>query len=153
MKTISEKTVSALNDLIEICCDGAEGFGKAAKEVDRPELRDLFSQLSTQRRGFAEELRACVREFGEKPEDSGSMAAAAHRGWMNLREALSTKDNHTILAECERGEDHAIAAYRKASAEVIDTAAAAIVSRQQAEVQKSHDRVRDLRDSPAYRKD
>ena len=56
--------------------------------MDRPELRDLFSQLSTQRRGFAEGLRACVREFGEKPEDSGSMTAAANRGWMNLREAL-----------------------------------------------------------------
>ncbi|WP_221032113.1 PA2169 family four-helix-bundle protein [Actomonas aquatica] len=152
MKTISEETVSTLNNLIEICCDGADGFGEAASAVDRPELQEIFRRLSEQRQGFAQALRTCVHQLGEEAEDSGSMAAKAHRGWMKLREAITTKDNHTILAECERGEDHALAAYRDAVETFIDPIAADLVQRQYVEVQKSHDIVRDLRDSPTYQK-
>src|SRR5690606_24070672 len=93
MKTTTDKTIEVLNSLIECNCDAAEGFGAAAKDADRPELRELFQRLSTQRRDFAQELRSCVARMGEEPEDSGSLSGAAHRGWMKLREALSSKDN------------------------------------------------------------
>jgi len=38
------------------------------------------------------------------------------RGWINLKAALTSKDEHAILAECERGEDSAVAEYKKAMA-------------------------------------
>jgi uncharacterized protein (TIGR02284 family) len=36
------------------------------------------------------------------------------RGWMDLKAAITSGDEHTILVECERGEDAAVAAYRDA---------------------------------------
>lgn len=152
MKTISEETISVLNHLIEICGEGADGFAEAAKEVEQPELQQLFQRLSKQRLDFGVELSLCVRELGEEPDDSGSLAGKMHRGWIKLREALTSRDTHAVLAECERGEDRAVSAYRKAVHTFIDPTAADVVSRQFLKVQRSHDEVRDLRDSPAYRK-
>ena len=45
---------------------------------------------------------------------SGSAAGALHRGWINLKSALTSGDDHAILAECERGEDSAVEEVSKA---------------------------------------
>lgn len=145
------KTTSTLNDLIETLKDGQEGFRAAAQDVESAELRTLFNEYSLQRSKFAGELQALAHSLGEHdPEESGSMAGAVHRGWINLKAALSSKDAHAILAECERGEDSAVAEYREAlesgnlPANVVGT-----VRAQFSAIQAAHDRVRDLRDSLA----
>jgi uncharacterized protein (TIGR02284 family) len=144
-------TKSLLNDLIETLKDGQEGFRAAAEDVQSSDLKALFSEYSLQRSKFAGELQALARSLGESdPEDSGSVAGALHRGWINLKSALSSKDEHAILAECERGEDSAVAEYRKAMensdlpANVLDT-----LRKQFADVKAAHDRVRNLRDALA----
>jgi len=41
MKTTTNTTI-ALNNLIEICKDGQDGFRNAAEKVTNPELKTLF---------------------------------------------------------------------------------------------------------------
>ena len=60
---------------------------------------------------------------------------------------ISKSDRHAILAECERGEDVAVAAYRKAAAAQLPQSLANIVSTQHAAIQRVHDRVKALRDA------
>jgi uncharacterized protein (TIGR02284 family) len=150
MNTTSTDTAEVLNSLIETCCDGAKGFEDAAEKVDAPELIEVFHALSAQRRIYAEELRACVKRMGNDPEDSGTLAAKAHRGWLKLRDALSTNKLHPVLAECERGEDYAVAAYQEALEKLDDPSICDLVRRQARGVKTGHDRIRDLRDSPTY---
>ena len=144
-------TTSILNDLIETLKDGQEGYRAAAADVESSNLKSLFSEYSLQRSKFAGELQALAHSLGEQnPETSGSVAGAIHRGWIDLKAALSSKDEHAILAECERGEDSAVAAYKDALEEkelpsnVIETLRA-----QAADVKAAHDRIRNLRDSLA----
>ena len=144
-------TTSILNDLIETLKDGQEGYRAAAADVESSNLKSLFSEYSLQRSKFAGELQALAHSLGEEnPETSGSVAGAIHRGWIDLKAALSSKDEHAILAECERGEDSAVAAYKDALEEkelpsnVIETLRA-----QAADVKAAHDRIRNLRDSLA----
>ena len=144
-------TTSILNDLIETLKDGQEGFRAAATEVEADQLKKLFGEYSLQRSKFAGELQAMAHSLGEQePETTGSVAAKLHRGWMNLKSALTSKDAHAILAECERGEDSAVAEYKKAleadglPADVQETLRAQFI-----EVKAAHDRIRDLRDSLA----
>lgn len=144
-------TTSTLNDLIETLKDGQAGFRSAADEVTSPELKSLFAEYSLQRSRFAGDLQTLALGHGDHdPADSGSAAGAVHRGWMNLKAALTSKDDHAILAECERGEDYAVAAYKKAleepdvSKDVVST-----LQTQYAEVKAAHDRVKALRDSTA----
>jgi uncharacterized protein (TIGR02284 family) len=143
----NDDVISTLNNLIETCKDGQNGFRNAAESATHPELKTLFNTYSQQRAQFAAELQGEVRRLGGDPEKTGSVAAAVHRGWMNLRDSVTTgaTDDSAIVAECERGEDYAVSAYEDAIRENLPQDVAAIVQRQFGSVKEAHDRVRDLK--------
>ena len=66
---------------------------------------------------------------------------------MNLKSAVTSGDDHAILAECERGEDSAVEEYKKAIAENLLAPSREIVSRQYSEIKNAHDRIKNLRDA------
>lgn len=142
----NDKTVSVLNGLIETCRDGEKGFTTAAEGADSADLKQLFSSMATQRGTFAHELEVKVTGLGGKPADMGHVAAAAHRGWMNIKAAVSGNDDKAILNECERGEDYAKKAFADALNESLPADIRPIVARQASDVTAAHDKVRDLRD-------
>jgi uncharacterized protein (TIGR02284 family) len=148
---IQKENISTINDLIETLKDGQEGFRQAAEAVEDPELKSLFNEYSLQRAHFAGELQSEAMGLGEsKPEDSSSAAGAMHRAWIGLKGAISKHDDHAILAECERGEDSAMKEYEEALEEKnLIGPVRDIVSRQYAEVQRAHDRIKELRDTTA----
>lgn len=145
------QTTPTLNDLIEALKDGQAGFRSAAEAVTSTELKALFHEYAQQRSQFAGELQTLARTLGEpEPETEGSTAGALHRGWIDLKSALTNRDDHAILAECERGEDSAVAAYRKALEEDgLPANVLEIIRTQSTKVKAAHDRVRNLRDSMA----
>ncbi len=149
--TLSE-TISTLNTLIETCKDGQEGFRLAAEAITGDEnLKDFLFSCSLQRSKFAGVLQNEVIAMGQPgPSETSTMTSALHRGWIHLKAALTGNDNHAILAECERGEDSAVAEYRKAinthhlSETLLET-----VQQQFQEVLATHNSVRGLRDQLA----
>ena len=137
-----------LDSLIETLKDGQEGFKQAAEAVNDPTLKSLFLDYSQQRSRFAAALQSEARRHGEtEPETSSSTAGAMHRGWINLKSAITGGDEHAVLAECERGEDSAVEQYKKALEHGLTPAAQELVSRQFAEIKAAHDRIRSLRDA------
>lgn len=147
MSTTTTSIASILNSLIETCKDGQEGFRAAAEAVKNADFKSLFGELSIQRQQFVTELQALVRVLGEDVEKTGSIAGALHRGWIDLKSALTSGDEHSVLAECERGEDSAVAEYREAlEHDDLPQSVRAIIRQQYMGVQAAHDRVRDLRD-------
>ena len=137
-------------DLIEVLEDGKDGFAKAADKLagdDRADLASKFREYSAQRARFAGELRAMATAYGDQINESGSVVAALHRGWMSLKDALSGSDPEGVLDVAEQGEDHAVAAYDKALKEDISGELRVVVERQLAEVKTAHDEVRALRDA------
>lgn len=142
----NDNVISVLNDLIETCKDGQTGFKTAAEGVERSDLKTLFYDLSQQRSKFAGELQALVRELGGDPETAGSVSASLHRGWINIKSALTGNDDGAVLNEAERGEDAAKKAYKDALAESLPANVKSVVQSQGTEVNTAHDKVRDLRD-------
>lgn len=145
--TNNENTFSSLNELLETCRDGQNGFDAGAKAVNDPALQAELMQYSMQRQDFAAELRAAIAALGDRPKDGGSTVAAVHRGWMNLKSMVGMNDRHSILAECERGEDSALKAYRDAIHQGLPPVIMPIVQTQYEQIQRVHDRVRALRDA------
>ena len=143
---MKDDTVSVLNELIETSKDGEKGFQKAAEDAHDAELKSVFTEGARRCREGVAELQAEVRALGGSPEKPGSATAALHRGWMSLKEAVSSRDDKAILEECERGEDYAKAQYRKALEQDLPADVRAIVDRQYQGVLANHDRVRMLRD-------
>ena len=140
--------ISTLNSVIETLKDGQEGFRQASEAVRDTELKSYFSDLSLQRSKFAGELQNHVIQLGDsEPETTSSTAGALHRAWINMKSAITSQDDHAILVECERGEDSAVAEYKKAMEAELPSPARDILSRQYTDVKAAHDRVKALRDS------
>ena len=142
-----DKTISILNNLIETCKDGQEGFKQAAEGVKRSDIKSTFYELGQQRAKFAGELQSLVRELGGDPETTSSTACALHRGWINIKSAITGQDDAAILNEAERGEDVAKKAYKDALAENLPANVMTVVQKQATDVNAGHDKVRDLRDA------
>lgn len=143
----NDDVISTLNNLIETCKDGQTGFQTAAEGVENSNLKTVFYEFSQQRSKFAGELQTLVRELGGDPENSGSVSATLHRGWINIKSVVTGKDDHSILSEAERGEDVAKKAYTDAVAMNLPSNVATVVQKQSQEVKQAHDKVRDLRDA------
>ena len=147
-------TISTLNKLIQTCKDGQEGFRQAAEAItDDEDLKGFLFSCSLQRSKFAGELQNEVINLGEpQPAEGSSVTSTLHRGWINLKSAITGQDNHAILAECERGEDSAVADYKKAIASDLSEPLSEIVNRQFQEVLATHNSVRGIRDQLALQK-
>jgi uncharacterized protein (TIGR02284 family) len=141
----NDGVTSTLNSLIETCRDGQDGFKTAAEGVKNAELKKLFYFYSQQRAQFVGELQDEVRRLGGDPEDSGSVAASLHRGWINIKSAVTGQDDNAVISECERGEDAAVSNYRAALGSDMPANVRAMVERQFGEVKKTHDRILNLK--------
>ena len=142
------EVIGVLNDLIETCKDGEYGFAKCAERVNTASLRELMLKRSAGCRSAARELQSLVIKLGGEPAERGSVLGALHRGWVSMADMLSANADHSVLAECERGEDSALARYRAALAtDGLPLEVREVVERQCTGVQANHDRIRQLRDS------
>jgi uncharacterized protein (TIGR02284 family) len=142
----TDDVIDALEDLAECCKDGEYGFRACAEQAERQDLKSLFLQRADDCRGAAQELYGQIRGLGGKPDDGGSAAGALHRGWVAVKATLSSYDDKAVLEECERGEDNALARYRKALKQPLPATIKQIVERQAQGVQRNHDQIKMLRD-------
>ena len=140
----NDEVISTLNGLIETCRDGQNGFKTAAEGVKNSELKQLFYGYSQQRAQYVGELQDEVRRLGGDPENSGSVAASLHRGWMDIKSAVTGGDDGSIISECERGEDSAVKTYSDALGKDLPAGVRPVVERQFASVKEAHDRIRSL---------
>ncbi|HEX4748186.1 MAG TPA: PA2169 family four-helix-bundle protein [Bryobacteraceae bacterium] len=107
-----------LNHLVEVNKNSEEGFLNAAKNIKNSELETHFTDYSRQHARFAAELQREIAKLGGKPPEQGTTSGAVHRGWMDLKAALTGNSAGAILSSCESGEDSALAAYDQAEADI-----------------------------------
>lgn len=138
----NDSVISTLNNLIETCKDGENGFRTAAEGVQNSQLKTLFHTYAQQRAQFAAELQQEVRRLGGDPEKTGSVAASLHRGWIDIKSAITGKDDAAIISECERGEDSAVSNYQDAlKSDGLPNALRELIERQYGQVKEAHDRI------------
>jgi uncharacterized protein (TIGR02284 family) len=149
---MSDKAVDVLNDLLEVTRDGQKGFERAAAEVEEPAVKSLLGECASSCRSGAQELATEVRRLGGDPDASGSVAGALHRGWVNVKSAVTGHDTKAVLSECERGEDYAKAKYANALEEQdLPADVRSLIQHQYQGVVANHDRIKALRDQYAAR--
>lgn len=145
-----EKTVQILNDLIEINNDRADGFEKASQDLkdENIDLKAVFDKLGSESRKNVIELAGLVGRNGEKPESGNTILGTLHRAWIDIKAGFGGDDRHSILAECERGEDAIKKSYRDALQEnELESGVREVLLNQQNGVNAGHDAIKALRDA------
>ena len=145
----NEASVEILNDLIEINNDRIEGYDKAIKESteENADLKQLFEHLIRESHECKMALATEVLVLKGETVTGTTVRGKIYRAWMDVRATFSGHDRHSILANCERGEDAAQDAYKKALAdEDLPKYLHDMVAEQQSKLKFSHDKIKMLRD-------
>lgn len=99
--------VDALEELIEICRDGQNGYRSGSEHAKDAELKRLLNEVSLDRAKFAGDLENEAIRYGKSDVDrSGTTLGAIHRGWTNLKASLGGGDD-AILSSMETGDNYA----------------------------------------------
>lgn len=154
MTDLNKEAISVLNDLIETSKDGQEGFKSCAEDIKNAELKALFVKRSADCGTAAAELQTEVRKLGGDPETTTSVAGDLHRRWVDVKSIFTGKGEEAVLNEAERGEDHALKAYKEALEKINKHNLVGIrdlVERQLQNVQRNHDQVKALRNQARAR--
>ena len=133
--------ISVLNTLTATTLDSVKGYREAAENSDDDEHRQFFSEMAEERSRLAADLQQHVRAIGGDPETESSTAGAAHRGWVDLKSAITGRDEKAIVNEVERGEDYLKAKFETAMQDdKLSSTARGKLEQCFASVRKGHDR-------------
>ncbi|RYB91328.1 PA2169 family four-helix-bundle protein [Nocardioides glacieisoli] len=138
----------AAKELVETLKDGEKGYATAAdklRDSDRPEWATTMQRLSQQRAGFWREIVDMGHEYGDDVDESGTVAAAVHRGWLSLKDAVTGDDPDGVLGAAQTGEDHAVKEYEDALKMDLSAGFREVVVRQQADVLAARDELKALK--------
>ena len=135
----SNTDVSKLDDLIHTLIDSVNGFENSAEERTESRFVGFFREMAADRREAVALLQAQSRALGGSPTEQGSMAAALHRRWEDLRAALGGGDK-AVIQEVERGEDYLKEEFERALAdENISEETRAVIRQANESVRRGHD--------------
>lgn len=143
----NDDVLDTLNDLLESCRDGEFGYRECAEHVKAQNLKAVLHRHEQACKDAGMELQALIAQLGGKADEGGSMMGAMHRGWVSVRATLAGNNDQAMMDECERGEDSALASYRKALKKDLPASVRSVVQRQSDGAQRNHDQIKALRDS------
>jgi uncharacterized protein (TIGR02284 family) len=143
--------ISALNDLIKINNDRIIGYKKAIESTEDNSLKGIFDGYADQSSGYVNELNEMIHKLGGSPADGTTLSGKFYHTWLDFKFAFGKTDNHSVLSDCEHGEDVAKNAYRKAmdDKELIweDEEVHGLLTNQINGLKMAHDAIKALRDS------
>jgi len=140
--------VATLNSLIETTIDSVDGYRESAAATEDARLKGMFETFASDRGKVVQDLRARVTALGGTPEDDGTVLAAAHRKFVDLKSLVTGRDDQAIVNEVERGEDHIKAKFEKAVAdEEISAETRGIITTAFESVRRGHDAMSQMKHS------
>ena len=136
----------ALNTLLATLTDSINGYRDSAEDVQNSSFRQLFLDSAEERSRVAEDLRAEVRRLGGDPNDDGSVMGKSHQMFLDLKAAVTGRDDKAIINEVERGEDYLKEKFETAlNSGHLSGESRQVVERVFQSVRKGHDQVSSIK--------
>lgn len=148
----TEEAIETLNDLIQINNDRINGYERAIKELkdEDQDLKDLFASFIDESRQNKMTLGKEVQVLGGNMDTGTTASGKIYRAWMDVKAVFTGKSRHTILANCEFGEDAAQKAYISAlKSDSLPEYLRELLEKQQEILMDAHNEVKAFRDQYA----
>src|SRR5580693_7948763 len=106
-KETRNETTDILIDLIQIHNDRINGYEKAVRELHAEDidLSELFLTMITESRKMKSALVSEVQILHGESDQGTSASGKIYRTWMDFKSMFSGHDRHSLLSNCEYGED------------------------------------------------
>lgn len=112
----NDKTISVLNDLLNITNDRIAGFAKVADKVwdNYSELRPAYDDMVAESWDMKQDLIDLITAKGGDPDNTTSVSGAFHRAWIDVKNTFTKDKDESTLENVVFGEKAAIDAYNNA---------------------------------------
>src|SRR3954462_11676513 len=141
-----DQEIPTLNTLIATLIDSITGYEDAAANSEAGRFQQLFRERASERQQVVEDLRAEVRRLGGNPEDDGSFMGKTHQRFLDLKAAVTGRDEQSIINEVERGEDYLKDKFETAlDSDALSGESRAAVERAYQSVRSGHDQISQLK--------
>lgn len=138
--------LATLKTLTSTLNDSVNGYREAANDVHSSEFRELFTQFADDRSRCSADLQSEVRRLGGEPDNDGSTMGSLHQTWLDLKAAVTGRDDKAIINEVERGEDYLKEKFEAAlNSDNLTGESRMAVERAYQSVREGHDRVSALK--------
>jgi uncharacterized protein (TIGR02284 family) len=139
-----DKTV--INTLLATLTDSINGYRDSAENIQNGSFKQLFLDSAEERSRVAEDLRSEVRRLGGDPNDDGSFMGKSHQVFLDLKSAITGRDDKAIINEVERGEDYLKEKFETAlQSDKLTGDTRTVVERAWTSVRTGHDRVAEIK--------
>jgi uncharacterized protein (TIGR02284 family) len=148
----SLEVIEVLNDLVMINNDRITGYQRAIRELkdNDSDLKSLFDQMIVESQKIKSDLAHEIQVLHGDVESGSTEMGKIYRAWMDVKAVFTGENRHTVLSNCEAGEDAAQKAYKKAlETDRLPGFLRELLTRQQETLRQSHDEIRDLRNQYA----
>ena len=138
--------ITTLNTLTATLIDSVNGFRDAAENSDSSKFQQMFRERADERSRLVEELRSEIRRLGGNPEDDGSFMGKTHQRFLDLKAAVTGRDEQAIINEVDRGEDYLKGKFETAlEGDTLSSESRTIVERIYQSIRSAHDQVSSLK--------
>jgi uncharacterized protein (TIGR02284 family) len=138
--------VGTLETLTTTLIDSVNGYRDAAQNAEGTKFQELFRRNADERSRIVEELRSEIRRLGGNAPDDGSFLGATHQRFLDLKAAVTGRDDTAIINEVERGEDYLKEKF-EAALNAADTSpeTRTVIERAYQSVRQGHDQISSLK--------
>lgn len=144
--TEHKDSIAALNTLIATTIDSVKGYEDAASNSEAGRFQEMFRNRASERQQVVEQLRSEVRRLGAEPENDGSFMGATHQRFLDLKAAVTGRDDQAIINEVERGEDYIKGKFETAlDSEHLSGESRSVVESCYQSIKQGHDQVSQLK--------
>lgn len=142
--------ITVLNTLIATTLDSVKGYRESAEASEDPSHAQFFREMAEERSRVAADLQQQVRSLGGDPETDSSTAGAVHRAWVDLKSAITGRDEKAIVNEVERGEDYLRDKFQAAMKDAeLSSSSRGVLEKCYESVRKGHDRASQMKHAMA----
>ncbi|MCY7272027.1 MAG: PA2169 family four-helix-bundle protein [Sphingomonas bacterium] len=142
----SNQNTAILKTLTSTLNDSINGYRDAADNAEGSQFQQIFRDNADERARVAGELQSEVRRLGGTPDEDGTIMGKTHQAFLDLKAAVTGRDDKAIINEVERGEDYLKEKFEAAlDDDKLTAESREIVSRAYQSVRKGHDQISQLK--------